>query len=251
MAAKHNQKLKMNLMTRNKVVLSYSGGMDSTVLLYKALRDFDVVHTVTFNYGQRHQREIEIVKQQVLQYSDKKLTNIVLDLPFFQQFKGSSLLDSTIDVAKAREAMGDPQTVNYVPFRNTIFLSILAGYAESVGAKTVWYGAAQADSVAGFYDGSTEYLEQINNITRLNRRNVITIEAPLITLSKKEIIELGISYGVDYNNTWTCYEGKEMACGECTACALRLKGFVDVGMPDPVKYSKNIPWDKLIKTVAK
>lgn len=238
-------------MTMSKVVLAYSGGMDSTVLLYKALHHYDVVHTVTFNYGQRHQKEIEIVKQQVQQYSSKKLTNTVLDLPFFQQFKGSSLLDNNINVAKAKDAMGDPQTVNYVPFRNTIFLSILAGYAESVGASTVWYGAAQADSVAGFYDGSVEYLEQINDITRLNRRNVITIEAPLIDLSKKEIIKLGQTYGVDYANTWTCYEGKEAACGECTACALRLKGFVDAGIPDPVNYSKDIPWDKLIKSAAK
>jgi 7-cyano-7-deazaguanine synthase len=235
----------------NKVVLSYSGGMDSTVLLYKALEDFDVVHTVTFNYGQRHHKEIEVVRNQIEQCSDKKLTNIVLDLPFFQQFKGSSLIDANINVAKARDVMGDPQTVNYVPFRNTIFLSILAGYAESVGAKTVWYGAAQADSVAGFYDGSIEYLDQINMITKLNRRHVISIEAPLIDLSKKEIIKLGLKYGVDYVNTWTCYEGKDVACGECTACALRLKGFVDAGLQDPVQYSKDIPWDKLIKNPAR
>jgi 7-cyano-7-deazaguanine synthase len=235
----------------NKVVLSYSGGMDSTVLLYKALHDFDVVHTVTFNYGQRHHKEIEIVKSQIERHSSKKLTNVILDLPFFQQFKGSSLLDNTIDVAKAKDVMGDPQTVNYVPFRNTIFLSILAGYAESVGAKTVWYGAAQADSVAGFYDGSIEFLDQINDITKLNRRHVISIEAPLIDLSKKEIIKLGQQYDVDYTDTWTCYEGKDVACGECTACALRLKGFVDAGIPDPVPYSKVIPWDKLIKLPAR
>lgn len=238
-------------MKNKSVVLSYSGGMDSTVLLYKAVKTFDTVHTVTFDYGQRHRKELDVVTRTLQKLKNKNVTNIVLDLPFFKQFKGSSLLDTGIDVAKAKTAMGDPQTVNYVPFRNTIFLSILAGYAESVGADTLWYGAAQADSVAGFYDGSIEYLSQINNLTHLNRRNIIKVQAPLIELSKEAIITLGQNLGVNYEDTWTCYEGEDVSCGECTACALRLKGFVDAGVIDPLPYKKDIPWNKLIKSVAR
>jgi len=237
--------------TNNKVVLSYSGGMDSTVLLYKAVTMFDEVYTVTFNYGQRHRKEIDVVSSTLHKLKHYNIHNIVLDLPFFKQFNGSSLLDDTIDVAKARDAMGHPQTVNYVPYRNTIFLSILAGYAESVGAATVWYGAAQADSVAGFYDGSIEYLDQFNKITSLNRLNNIKVEAPLIQMSKSDIIKCGLDNNVDYKDTWTCYEGQEVSCGECTACALRLKGFVDAGIKDPLPYKKDIPWDKLIMNAAK
>lgn len=249
---KYNRIMKKSSQKKNNsVVLSYSGGMDSTVLLYKAIQVFDKVHTVTFNYGQRHKKEIDVVGRTLQKLKKHNVTNVVLDLPFFNQFRGSSLLDKKIDVAKAKDAMGDPQTVNYVPFRNTIFLSILAGYAESVGAKNVWYGAAQADSVAGFYDGSIEYLSQINNITRLNRRNIIEIQAPLIELSKEAIIKAGQNLGVDYSDTWTCYEGGDVSCGECTACALRLKGFVDAGIADPLQYKKEIPWGKLIKSSAR
>ena len=122
-------------------------------------------------------------------------------------------------------------------------LSICSAYAESLGADTVYHGAALVDSQAGFWDGSKEFLEAINNVNKLNRRDRVTIEAPLINLSKKEIIELGIQYGVDFASTWTCYEGKEEACGECTACSSRIQGFIDAGIIDPVPYSRDIPWE--------
>ena len=227
-----------------KCVVSLSGGMDSTVLLYHASKMYDEVLALFFEYGQRHIKEYECAK-----YHANKLKNVTLkkiDVTFFKEIATqSSLLNSAIDVAKAKDVMGDPQTVNYVPFRNMMLLSIASAAAETFGATKVLYGAAQADSVAGYWDGSEEFLHAINSVNILNRRNKIGIEAPLIEKSKSEIIQWGIDLGVDYKNTWTCYEGKEQACGECTACSLRLKGFIDAGFIDPVPYSKNINWSAL------
>jgi 7-cyano-7-deazaguanine synthase len=235
----------------SKVVVPISGGMDSTVLLHLAASKFNHVYAISFDYGQRHIKELECAEKQIeiikSKHTDENVClNTTIQLPFFKLIGNSALLDQDIDVAKAKDVMGDPQTVNYVPFRNMMLLSIASSFAESVGADTVYHGAAQADSVAGFYDGSPEFLTAINNVTALNRRNKISIEAPLIDKSKKEIIELGVSLGVDFANTWTCYEGLDEACGECTACALRLKGFIDAGIEDPVKYSRVIPWDHLL-----
>jgi 7-cyano-7-deazaguanine synthase len=229
----------------SKVVVPISGGMDSTVLLHYAAANFDDVVSISFDYGQKHIKELESAQYQI-QSIDRSIYNTVIPLPFFKQIGNSALLVSTIDVAKAKDVMGDPQTVNYVPFRNMMLLSIACSYAEGFGADVVYHGAAQADSVAGFWDGSPEFLSAINNITALNRRNKIRIEAPLINKSKKEIIQMGLDLGVDFSHTWTCYEGVDEACGECTACSLRLQGFIQAGIKDPLSYSKDIPWDRLL-----
>ena len=142
--------------------------------------------------------------------------------------------------------MGDPQTVNYVPFRNMMVLSIACAAAESIDATSVQYGAAQADSVAGYWDGSAEFLNSINEVTMLNRRSKIKIEAPLIEKSKADIIKCGTELGVPFEKTWTCYEGVEVSCGTCPACSLRLKGFIDAKIQDPIPYAKHIPWDVLM-----
>ena len=235
----------------SSVVLSFSGGMDSTVLLYAALEKFDHVILALFDYGQRHgAREIAAANKTLAQIPPERITQVHLQLPFFAQFSGSALLDNTISIAQAREVMGHPQTVNYVPNRNMIFLSILLGLAESKGAAEVWYGAAQADSVAGFYDGSQEFVNAINQVSILNRKHKIKVVAPLLTKSKADIIKWGVDLGVDFASTWTCYEGKTHACGTCTSCALRLKGFIDAGIRDPLEYSVPIDWSRLLKTSA-
>ena len=106
-------------------------------------------------------------------------------------------------------------------------------------------------SASSFSVSSNEFLEAINSLTSLNRKHRIKIEAPLIELSKKEIIEWGTELGVNFRNTWTCYEGKEQACGECTACSSRLQGFIDAGVEDPLEYSREIPWSKLLNMKVK
>jgi 7-cyano-7-deazaguanine synthase len=125
-----------------------------------------------------------------------------------------------------------------------MMLSIACSYAESVGADVVYHGSALVDSQAGYWDGSAEFLEQINNVTALNRKNRIRIEAPLITLSKQEIVKLGIDNNINFEDTWTCYEGKDKACGYCTACSSRIQGFLQNNIKDPIEYERDdIPWE--------
>jgi len=142
---------------------------------------------------------------------------------------------------------GDAQPVSYVPFRNLMFLSICSAYAESVGADTVWYGAAQVDSLAGYWDGSEEFVDVVNNITDLNRENRIVIEAPLLDMSKEEIIEEGVRLGVKFKDTWTCYSNREDKLADATtpSSSMRIKGFLDSGWVDPIKYVQQEKLDKL------
>jgi len=234
----------------NKVVVPISGGIDSTVLLHHAVKsgDFDEVHAISFDYGQRHSRELISAE-----YHAEKLgvNHKLVSLDFFKDINTSSLTNPEIEVAKTRDVLGDAQTVNYVPFRNQMMLSICCAIAESLGANTVYHGAAQVDTQAGYWDGSNEFMAAINSLTSLNRKHRIKIEAPLIELSKKEIIKWGLELDVPFSHTWTCYEGKEKACGECTACSSRLQGFIDVGVEDPIEYSREIPWSNLIIKTSK
>lgn len=232
-------------MSKTKAVVPFSGGMDSTTIVYHVKEIYDEIYTLSFFYGQRHKKELDTARRVAKSIGVKEHREI--DVSFFKELAAiSSLTNNEIDVAKAKDVMGDPQTVNYVPFRNMMLLSMSCAYAETVGASTVYHGAAQADSVAGYWDGSPEFLDKINSLVILNRRNRIGIKAPLLTMSKSEIIKFGMSLGVDYSNTWTCYEGGEKACGECTACALRLKGFIEAKVKDPIEYSKDINWSKYL-----
>lgn len=233
----------------SKVVVPISGGMDSSVLLHLAAERYDKIIAVSFNYGQKHNIELLYATRQIQsvikKIGEKNIVHKVINLPFFKDVcTVSSLLNTKIPVAKAKDVMGDPQTVNYVPFRNTMLLSICLAIAENVGASSVFHGAAQADSIAGYWDGSREFLDQINKLASLNRRNKITIQAPLIQKSKADIVKLGVKLGVNFAETWTCYEGEQIACGECTACSLRIKGFIDAGYIDPIPYKISVPWEK-------
>ena len=153
------------------------------------------------------------------------------------------MTNDNIDVADARDVVGDPQTVNYVPNRNMMMLSICAAYAESLQASTVFHGAALVDSMAGFWDGSTEFLTNINNLLSLNRRDRVTVECPLIKMAKEQIITEAIRLGANLGETWTCYRGGGKACGYCTACSSRIQGFLSAGYIDPVEYERDdIPW---------
>lgn len=235
----------------NKVVIPVSGGSDSVVLLHKGGKEFDEIHAITYFYDQRHKKEIICARMQVdllkQKYPNKVVTHKEINITFLKDLcPTSSLTNTAIDVAKIKDVCGHPQHQNYVPFRNMILLSIACSYAESLKADTVYHGAAQIDSAAGYWDGSIEFLNSINNVSALNRMNKIRIEAPLINLSKKEIILLGTELDVDFSRTWTCYSGEDLADGDCTACSARLQGFIEAGIKDPLQYSKVIPWDKLL-----
>ena len=243
---------------KKKLVLTLSGGMDSAVLLYMAVdQGFNNIHTVTFDYGQRHKRELECVQKQLSNFSEQysgynyvNTTNKILDVKYIKDIAPtSSLTNTNIDNPKISEMAGDAQPVSYVPFRNMMFLSICASYAEGIGAHTVWYGAAQVDSLAGYWDGSSEFVNSINKVTDLNREKRIEIEAPLLNMSKAAIIKKGERLGVKYGDTWTCYSNREDGLADATtpSSSMRIKGFIDAGFKDPIQYVQQEKLDTLYK----
>jgi 7-cyano-7-deazaguanine synthase len=243
---------------KKKLVLTLSGGMDSSVLLYMAQdRGYDHIHTITFDYGQRHKQELACVKKQINNFNNMfsgwfnlKITNKVLDVKYIKDIAPtSSLTNKDIDNPNISEMAGDAQPVSYVPFRNLMFLSICSSYAESVGADTVWYGAAQVDSLAGYWDGSEEFVNVVNEVTDLNRENRINIEAPLLDMSKAAIVKEGIRLGVTYGDTWTCYSNREDGLADATtpSSSMRITGFIDAGYEDPIQYVQQEKLDDLYK----
>ena len=235
-----------------KIVITLSGGMDSVVLLHKAAKVANEVYTITFDYDQRHNRELDNITDQlfhVKHFNNKvKFYNTKLDTKFIKNIAPtSSLTNDNIDTPNVKEVMGEAQPKSYVPFRNLMFLSMICSHAEAVGADEVWYGAAQADSLAGYWDGSEEFVEQMNNVTALNRENRITVKAPLIKMSKKQIIEEGIKLNVDFSLTYTCYSGEYPCDAESASSALRLKGFIEAGYKYPLLYKQQEKLEDLYK----
>ena len=221
--------------------------MDSSVLLYKAAEQYNEVHTVTFNYGQRHSKELQAAEKQLanakFNYTNVKFTNKLLDVTYIKDIADtSSLTNNEIDTPDVKDIMGEAQPKSYVPFRNLMFLSILLSYAEKMQADEVWYGAAEADSLAGYWDGSVQFVDKINQICLLNREKDIRVRAPLLEMSKKDIILNGVELGVNFADTYTCYSGEYPCDANSASSALRLKGFVDAGLKDPLLYEQQ---DKL------
>jgi len=236
-----------------KLVLSISGGMDSVVLLHMAVdRGFEEIHLITYNYGQRHIREIDCVQEQIEDVKEKApnilITHFVADVGFIKNLAPtSSLTNEDIDNPDVSKMAGDAQPVSYVPFRNQLFNTIGCAYAEAKGADTVWYGAAEVDSLAGYWDGSNEFVSAMNALVALNRENRITIEAPLLTMSKAAIVKEGVNLGVDFSKTWTCYSNREDGLADATtpSSSMRVKGFIDAGYQDPIQYIQQPKISKL------
>jgi 7-cyano-7-deazaguanine synthase len=237
----------MTVNMKEKIVITLSGGMDSSVLLYKAAEEYKEVHTVTFDYGQRHDKELEAAEKQLLNarndFPNLIFSNKLLDVKYIKDIADtSSLTNLNIDTPDVKDVMGEAQPKSYVPFRNLMFLSILLSYAEKLKAEEVWYGAAQADSLAGYWDGSVQFVDKMNQICLLNREIDIRVRAPLLEMSKKEIILNGVELGVNFADTYTCYSGEYPCDANSASSALRLRGFVDAGLIDPLTYKQQ---DKL------
>ncbi|NBO99109.1 MAG: 7-cyano-7-deazaguanine synthase QueC [Proteobacteria bacterium] len=234
-------------MKKAKVVVPISGGMDSTVILYKAVETFgpENVYGLSYDYGQRHKRELNLAEHHVKKLKIKEWQTI--DTSFIKTLAPtSSLTNNNIETPDIRQIAGEAQPKSYVPNRNMIFLSIAASYAEAVGAKIVYHGATKVDSLAGYWDASPEFLPTINSILALNRETRITIEAPLIDLDKADIVKEGIRLKVKFSKTYTCYSGNNKSDANSPSSALRIKGFAKAGYIDPLPYKQDLSniWKK-------
>ena len=219
-----------------RCVVLLSGGLDSSTTLAMAVEEGCEVYALSFDYGQRHSRELESAKK-IAEYYGVKHKIIKIDL---RSIGGSALTDD-IDVPQRNvENIKEEIPVTYVPARNTILLSYALAYAEVVDADRIYYGANAID-YSGYPDCRPEYVRAFQNVANLGtKRGVegkpIEIVAPLINMSKADIIRKGMELGVPYELTWSCYRGGEKACGRCDSCLLRLKGFMEAGYEDPLEY---------------
>jgi 7-cyano-7-deazaguanine synthase len=218
-------------------VLLLSGGLDSATCLALARRQGFDVYCLSFDYGQRHCAELDAARRvaQAMGAAEHRVINFGL-----AQFGGSALTDTTIAVPIGGVQPGIP--VTYVPARNTIMLSLALAWAEVLGSRDIFVGVNAVD-YSGYPDCRPEYIaafeEMANLATKAGVEGVkLSIHAPLIDLSKAEIIRTGMALGVEYGLTVSCYQAdaEGRACGECDSCRLRAEGFVAAGVPDPTAY---------------
>ncbi len=215
----------------DKVVVLLSGGMDSTTLLHYVKRTLGVGEVYAFSliYGQKHARELEMAAWQANVVGVKEYRQI--DIGFVGELLqgGCALTNPDVPVPDLDDLSEDQlaQPPTYVPNRNMIMLSLAAAWAESVGAKRVFYGA-QAQDRYGYWDCSVDFVAGMNDVLSLNRRTRVTIEAPFAELSKAELLRVGLELGVDYAHTWSCYRGGDVACGTCPTCVERDRAFDEV-----------------------
>jgi len=216
-------------------VVIVSGGMDSVTLLHTMIKQEKRDPAVmTFQYGQKHSKEIECAKAQVALLGCK--AHMIVDLRATQAIFGSSaLVNESVSIPDMQDVVGNNQPATYVPNRNMLFLAYAVAYAESLKVDRVYYGA-QAHDLYGYWDTTPEFLERLNSVYALNRRDPVKIEAPFVQYSKADVLRTGLALDVDYAQTWSCYAGQERACGQCPTCAERLKAFEEVGLSDPLAY---------------
>lgn len=222
--------------TGDKAVVLVSGGLDSTTVLAMAGAAGYVCHALSFDYGQRHTAELRAADRAARLHGAIEHKVVRLDLG---SIGGSALTDESIAIPEG-EAPGIP--VTYVPARNTVFLSVALGWAEVLDARAIFIGVNAVD-FSGYPDCRPEYIEAFQTMANLATRAGIegratSIEAPLMDMTKAEIIRTGVGLGVDYSATVSCYQASEegVACGRCDACRLRRKGFEDAGVADPTPY---------------
>ena len=219
-----------------KAVILLSGGLDSATVLALARAQGLTCYTLSFDYGQRHRAELEAAVRVSRHLG--ALEHRVMEIPI-GALGGSALTDADIDVP---EDGGDGIPVTYVPARNTVFLSLALAWAEVLSADSIFIGVNAVD-YSGYPDCRPEFIEAFQSLAALATKQgvegrPVTIEAPLVALTKAEIIRQGMAVGVDYAQTVSCYRADEQgrACGHCDACRFRREGFIDAGVEDPTRY---------------
>ena len=223
-----------------RAVVLLSGGLDSTVAAAMAKEAGHEVHAVSFDYGQRHVRELESAR--AVAKALRAASHTVLDVPV-GRYGGSALTDPSLAVPTGRDeaAMGADVPVTYVPARNIVFLSLALGVAEVKDADAIYIGANALD-YSGYPDCRPEFFEAFEEMARRGtKRGVegrpVRIEVPLLRMSKADIVREGLRLRAPLHLTWSCYQGGAKACGACDSCLLRLKGFREAGAEDPVPYA--------------
>ena len=230
-------------------VILFSGGLDSTTILALAKHLGYAPYALSIRYGQRHSSEL--IAAERIAKSIGVVQHEVIDLAL-TRFGGSALTDSNLAVPTASNAIVNPDSdipITYVPARNTIMLSLALGWAEALGGCDIFYGANAVD-YSGYPDCRPEYVASFERMANLATKVGVEanddaarfrVHAPIIAMSKAEIIHLGIALGIDYGQTVSCYQADALgqACGECESCKLRQAGFVQAGVADPTHYCKS------------
>ncbi|MCU0918143.1 MAG: 7-cyano-7-deazaguanine synthase QueC [Planctomycetes bacterium] len=228
---------------QSKAVVLLSGGLDSATTLALARQEGFACYALTFRYGQRHGREVDAAQRvaRVLGAVEHRLAEIDL-----RAFGGSALTDAHLQVPKDRAALGHSSDipVTYVPARNTIFLSYALAWAEVLGAFDLFIGVNSTD-YSGYPDCRPEFIAAFESLANLATAAAVQgkgryrVHTPIIHMTKAQIIQMGTGLGVDYALTHSCYDpdSRGRSCGRCDACRLRLKGFAEAGLVDPVEYS--------------
>ncbi|MCX7735297.1 MAG: 7-cyano-7-deazaguanine synthase QueC [Candidatus Kapabacteria bacterium] len=228
----------MNQINFKSAVVLVSGGMDSAVCLAIA-KDMGIsqINALHLNYAQRtEKKELESFNKLLDFYHIK--SKLIVDVSYFAQIGGSSLTDKNIEVP-VNQKPGETIPSSYVPFRNANILGIAVAWAETIGADSIFIGANQLDS-SGYPDCRQEFYDAYQNVINLGTKpeTNIRIVTPLINMSKKDIVLKGHQLGVPFELTWSCYKNSDKACGVCDSCQLRLKGFSEANLIDPIIYNR-------------
>ncbi|MCQ2052503.1 MAG: 7-cyano-7-deazaguanine synthase QueC [archaeon] len=221
----------------SKAVVLLSGGLDSTTTLAQAIADNNEVVALSFRYGQKHDKELTSASN-ISKFYNIKHVIVDMNLSMFR----SALTDTSINVPEDRNKsdIGSDIPVTYVPARNMIMLSVAVGLSESVNADKIYIGANVVD-YSGYPDCRPEFLDSFEKMINVGTKagvegRPIKIVCPILNCSKADIVRLGKKLGAPLHLTWSCYNGKDKACGKCDSCKLRLKGFKESGFKDEIEY---------------
>lgn len=219
-----------------KAIVLLSGGLDSSTALYLAKsRGFEELYAITFEYGQKHDKELQCARNiaQVAGVKEHKVVRLLLN-----QWSGCALTDPDLEVEDGNIKRNDiPST--YVPARNMVFLSVAASWADALDITDIFIGVSEVD-YSGYVDCREEFIRSMEDTINLGtilgavKNQRISIHAPFMFMTKAEEIKLGVRLGVDYSLTWTCYRGSHRPCGTCDSCLLRAKAFEEAGIEDPL-----------------
>jgi 7-cyano-7-deazaguanine synthase len=219
-------------------IVLVSGGMDSLVTAGMARQQYENLAFLHLNYGQKTEsRELECFYKIADHFKIPHPRRKVIDVTFLKQIGGSSLTDEKINVANV-DLNNPAKPTSYVPFRNTHIIAMAVSWAEVIGAKKIFVGAVYDDHT-GYPDCRPSYYAAYNELIKQGSQDgSIRIETPIIHMNKQQIVQAGDKLKLPFEMTWSCYANSDVACGKCDSCYLRLKGFKDAGLVDPIEYVK-------------